>query len=616
MPSLPNLGAKAPDFSANTTFGRMNLSDFRGQWVVLFSHPGDFTPVCTTEFLSFAKYYPQFRARNAQLIGLSIDSTPSHLAWVYNIYIHTGVEIPFPIIDDRSFKVARLYGMISPDMNETSTVRAVFIIDPNQILRTILYYPSSTGRNIPEILRILDSLQTGDAQKVVTPANWMPGMPVIMPYPQTWEQLKERVANCGKGYACMDWYLCLTPDRINQIPITQETMPISNKNQNYIEGNVVEAAAVAPVTPPTGLPQPQLPGAHCPNAGNRIVATYVYGNPQNFDPNLHDVAIWAFAEINPDSTIRVPQPQYLRQLVSYKERFPNLRVVLAIGGWGAEGFSDTAANSSRRNTFAQSIVRTINEYNLDGVDMDWEYPGVGAAGIKATPQDRANFTVLLQDVRNAIGQDKWLSVAGTGSQDYIRRSADIAAIAPIIDYFNIMAYDFTAGEPSTSRNARKHQANLFPSSLSLPGFSVDIWVRNLIAAGMPPEQLLLGIPFYGRLGASIYRTFDELRRNYINKSGFTAKWDNAAKASYLIQNSDQDFAMSYDNSLAIYYKGLYALENCLGGLFAWTSTYDQANILADAMSRAMRDPVSLKNELEGYLGYELPLTLGPENVLG
>ncbi|HSQ34255.1 MAG TPA: glycosyl hydrolase family 18 protein, partial [Peptostreptococcaceae bacterium] len=126
---------------------------------------------------------------------------------------------------------------------------------------------------------------------------------------------------------------------------TQNNVPINN-NQNVIEGNVVEAAGVAPVTPPVGLPQPQLPGASCPNAKNRLVVNYVYGNPQNFDASLHDVAIYAFAEINPDSTISVSAPQYLRQLVSYKERFPNLRVVLAIGGWGAEGFSDTAANSA------------------------------------------------------------------------------------------------------------------------------------------------------------------------------------------------------------------------------------------------------------------------------
>ncbi|CEK34272.1 bifunctional protein: peroxiredoxin/chitinase,Alkyl hydroperoxide reductase subunit C,peroxiredoxin,Truncated hemoglobins,peroxiredoxin,AhpC/TSA family [[Clostridium] sordellii] len=174
MPCLPSLGTKAPNFSANTTFGPIKLSDYKGKWVVLFSHPGDFTPVCTTEFLCFAKYYSNFQKRNTELIGLSVDSNSSHLAWVYNIYRNTGVEIPFPIIDDRKMEISQLYGMISEPMSDSSTVRSVFIIDPNQILRTILYYPLTTGRNIPEIVRIIDALQTSDEQKVVTPADWLP----------------------------------------------------------------------------------------------------------------------------------------------------------------------------------------------------------------------------------------------------------------------------------------------------------------------------------------------------------------------------------------------------------------------------------------------------------
>ncbi|SMB80719.1 peroxiredoxin (alkyl hydroperoxide reductase subunit C) [Desulfonispora thiosulfatigenes DSM 11270] len=212
---LPQIGAKAPDFEAITTFGNIKLSEFRGKWVVLFSHPGDFTPVCTTEFIAFARYFPYFVQRNTQLIGLSVDSNSSHLAWVYNIYCHTGIEIPFPVIDDRNLKVSNLYGMISPAMSETATVRTVYIIDPKGILRTILYYPLTTGRNIPEILRILDALQTADVEKVATPANWVPGMPVIMPPPNTYEELKQRI-RCQNGYSCMDWYLCFK-DINNQI---------------------------------------------------------------------------------------------------------------------------------------------------------------------------------------------------------------------------------------------------------------------------------------------------------------------------------------------------------------------------------------------------------------
>ncbi len=209
---FPQIGGKAPDFTAITTFGKIKLSDYKGKWIVLFSHPGDFTPVCTTEFISFARCYPYFKKRNACLLGLSVDSQFSHLAWVYNIYRNTGIEIPFPIIEDRDMRIAKLYGMISDAMSSTATVRSVFIIDDKQILRTILYYPLSTGRNIPEILRIIDSLQTVDEDKIVTPANWMPGMPVIVPPPTTWKELKERVKN-KKGYSCMDWYLCMKPDK-------------------------------------------------------------------------------------------------------------------------------------------------------------------------------------------------------------------------------------------------------------------------------------------------------------------------------------------------------------------------------------------------------------------
>ena len=209
--SIPQIGSKAPEFTAVTTFGEMKLSDFSGKWVVMFSHPGDFTPVCTTEFIAFTMYFPFFIQRNVQLIGLSIDSLHSHLAWVYNIFRTTGIEIPFPIIADRDMRVARLYGMISPAVSDTSTIRSVFIIDDKQIIRAVLQYPHTTGRYIPEILRIVDSLQTTDRDKVATPANWFPGSMVAVPPPMTYQELKERVQN-PQGLQCTDWYLCLKHD--------------------------------------------------------------------------------------------------------------------------------------------------------------------------------------------------------------------------------------------------------------------------------------------------------------------------------------------------------------------------------------------------------------------
>jgi peroxiredoxin (alkyl hydroperoxide reductase subunit C) len=203
---LPRIGEPAPDFEAVTTHVRVKLEDFKGSWLVLFSHPADFTPVCTTEFLAFAEIYPELQKRGAELLGLSIDSISSHIAWVRNIEEKTGVKIPFPIIADLSKEVSTAYGMIHPGESKTETVRCVFIIDPNQIIRTILYYPLTTGRNMQEILRIIDALQTTDEHKVATPANWKPGDKVIVPPPSTQEMAEERVKQ--KGYECIDWYLC------------------------------------------------------------------------------------------------------------------------------------------------------------------------------------------------------------------------------------------------------------------------------------------------------------------------------------------------------------------------------------------------------------------------
>ncbi len=204
-----NIGMKAPDFSAMSTFGPIKLSDYKGQWVILFSHPGDFTPVCTTEFVAFAEVDEQFKALNAQLIGLSIDSNPSHLAWVNQIYTLTGVQIPFPVIADRMAEIAKLYGMIAPDTSTQETVRNVYFIDPEQTVRAILIYPLTNGRNIPEILRLLTALQVTDKCKLVTPANWQPGSAGMVPPPRTYDQMVERINDPeSMDLNCMDWFWC------------------------------------------------------------------------------------------------------------------------------------------------------------------------------------------------------------------------------------------------------------------------------------------------------------------------------------------------------------------------------------------------------------------------
>lgn len=204
-PGLPRLGAEAPGFEAESTHGTLRLEDFRGSWVILFSHPADFTPVCTTEFLAFAKIAPELKTRNVELVGLSIDSTYSHIAWVRNIEQHFGVKIPFPVIADLDKQVATLYGMIMPGESKTETSRCVFVIDPNAKVRAMIYYPLTTGRNAEEILRLIDALQTTDAHAVATPANWRPGDPVIVPPPRTTEDAEARVK---AGFDCKDWYFC------------------------------------------------------------------------------------------------------------------------------------------------------------------------------------------------------------------------------------------------------------------------------------------------------------------------------------------------------------------------------------------------------------------------
>src|SRR5829696_1950250 len=163
--SLPRINDPAPDFEAKSTQGPLKLSDYKGKWVMLFSHPADFTPVCTTEFVEFARRSEEFKGRGAQLVGLSVDSVPAHIAWIRNIEGHFGVKIDFPVIADLDTKVAQTYGLIHPGASETATVRAVFIIDPQQKVRALIYYPMSLGRNIDEVLRARDAGQLAEGRQ-------------------------------------------------------------------------------------------------------------------------------------------------------------------------------------------------------------------------------------------------------------------------------------------------------------------------------------------------------------------------------------------------------------------------------------------------------------------
>lgn len=200
---LPRLNEPAPAFKANTTHGERSLDDYKGKWLILFSHPADFTPVCTTEFMAFAQASDKFRSMNCELLGLSIDSIYSHLAWMQSIKTNFGVDIPFPIIDDIKMDVARAYGMIHPGAADTQAVRATFFIDPEGRLRAMVYYPMSNGRSIGEFVRLLTAMQTSDANKIATPEGWTPGCDVIVPPPKTPAAIEARKA---EGYAMKAWY--------------------------------------------------------------------------------------------------------------------------------------------------------------------------------------------------------------------------------------------------------------------------------------------------------------------------------------------------------------------------------------------------------------------------
>lgn len=200
---LPRMNEPAPDFNALTTHGMRSLSDYKGKWLVLFSHPADFTPVCTTEFTAFAARSADFAALNTELLGLSIDSHYAHIAWVRSIKQSFGVDINFPIIADLDMKVAQAYGMIMPGASDTQAVRATFVIDPEGKLRAMVYYPMTNGRSVDEIYRLIVALQTSAEHKVATPENWRPGQPVIVPTPQTCDAADARMQ---EGLNTVDWY--------------------------------------------------------------------------------------------------------------------------------------------------------------------------------------------------------------------------------------------------------------------------------------------------------------------------------------------------------------------------------------------------------------------------
>ena len=219
---MPTIGEKAPSFKAVTTQGDINFpEDYQGKWVILFSHPADFTPVCTTEFMTFTKMMDEFKAMNTELVGLSVDSLYAHIAWLRRINElewkgMKNLEVTFPLIEDIRMEVANKYGMIQPGQSNTQAVRAVFVVDPEGIIRLILYYPLSTGRNFDEIKRVIQALQKTDSDGVATPADWRPGDDVIVPPAGSFSSAKERMENPDDGTYCLDWFMCFKREKKQQ----------------------------------------------------------------------------------------------------------------------------------------------------------------------------------------------------------------------------------------------------------------------------------------------------------------------------------------------------------------------------------------------------------------
>ena len=216
---MPLIGDPAPAFTAVTTQGNINFpEDYKGKWVILFSHPADFTPVCTTEFMTFARMSDEFKALNTELIGLSVDSLYAHIAWLRKIEElewngMKNMEIKFPLIEDIRMDVANKYGMIQPGQSNTQAVRAVFIIDPEAKIRTMLYYPLSTGRNFDEIKRIILALQKADKDNVATPADWRPGDDTVIPTAGSCGTAKERMEDKDEDKYCLDWFMCFNREK-------------------------------------------------------------------------------------------------------------------------------------------------------------------------------------------------------------------------------------------------------------------------------------------------------------------------------------------------------------------------------------------------------------------
>ncbi|GFZ29516.1 hypothetical protein CSC2_00420 [Clostridium zeae] len=303
--------------------------------------------------------------------------------------------------------------------------------------------------------------------------------------------------------------------------------------------------------------------------GYKVVG-YVYGTPGSIDATKLTHINYAFASINSDHTIKVENTSDLKTLTALKSKNPNLKVILSVGGWGMDGFSQAASTSAGRSAFAQSCLNYVNQYALDGIDIDWEYPVNGGWGaITSSAADKQNFTLLLQAIRNAIGTGKILSIAGGASSDFVNTWTEMAKVKDIVDYINLMTYDFT--------NGNTLNANTYNSSLATSGLSCESAVNTYLNAGVPAAKLNLGMPFYGRTTSGGWPTYTELVNNYINKNGYVRQWDSAAQEPYLTLNGQ--FAITYEDPQSIAVKDSFIKSKGLGGAMFWEYSQDNGQLL-------------------------------------
>ncbi|MBR5018671.1 MAG: glycoside hydrolase family 18 protein [Bacteroidales bacterium] len=296
----------------------------------------------------------------------------------------------------------------------------------------------------------------------------------------------------------------------------------------------------------------------------KILLAYVFRMNELPDATYLTHINYAFGHVNDSfNGVRLDQPDELHRLVSIKRQYPHVKILLSIGGWGSGNFSEMCAEESLRTAFAKDCRRVVDEFKLDGIDIDWEYPGEDVAEISASPDDIDNYTLLMRDIRQAIGPDKLLTHATAGSGKFY----DFPALDAYIDWTNVMSYDLG--------NAPYHNAPLYPSDLLEPGsMSVSQCVEAHLEKGIPPEKLVLGLPFYGRGKEGFPRWVDVTKAHLL--PGYTYHWDSVSQVAYLTEDATGDFAFGYDEEKSLRIKALYALDKGLKGAMYWAYNGDNA----------------------------------------